>query len=87
MPPLRLENLRCGGWANLSGKVVKAANSRALLLFLGELAEEYFKGHGGYNSSVRKLFSTLNDIEKLFAIAGMFLQTNKKLELICCLRE
>ena len=78
MPPLRLEDLRRSGWANLQGKVVKAANSRALLPFLEELSNTYFLGHGSYNSSTRKLLAALNSIEKLFASAGMFFTDEQK---------
>ena len=58
MPPLRIENLRNDGWACLSGKLVKVANSRCLVPFLNYLAQEYYPAHGAYASSTRKLFSS-----------------------------
>ncbi len=44
LPQLRLTNLTNGqtGFADLSGVIIKAANTRALLPFAVELAEEFF---------------------------------------------
>ena len=81
MPPLRDENLRKDGWATLDGKVVKAANTRALIPFLNYLAQTYFAGHGEYPSSCRKVFATLDSIERLLYSAGMFLSDEKKRDL------
>ena len=81
MPSLRLQDLKSSGWADLKGKVVKAANSRALLPWLDNLAQTFFAGHGSYNSSMRKVFSTLVDIQKLFYSSEMFISAEGKKQL------
>ena len=81
MPSLRLSNLRCDGWAMLSGPVIKAANSRALLPFFNHLAQKYFAAHGDYSSSIRKVFLALTEIERIFYTSDMFLEDKTKTEL------
>ena len=81
MPPLRIENLRNDGWACLSGKLVKVANSRCLVPFLNYLAQEYYPAHGAYASSTRKLFSSWLEVEKILYGAGMFLTDIQKADL------
>ena len=42
MPPLRLGNLQLKGWAELTGPLVKAANTKHLNLSVEVLANKYF---------------------------------------------
>lgn len=81
MPPLRVTDLRHEGWASLSGKLVKAANTRALIPFLNHIAQSFFPAHGAYSSSVRKVFSALDAIEKLLYSSGFFLSDENKTDL------
>ena len=81
MPSLRLQDLRANGWGCLSGRVVKAANTRAMLPFLESLARDFFAGHGSYNSSMRKVFASLVEIQKIFYSSGHFIPDAKQDEL------
>ena len=78
MPPLKKSNLRLDGWAQLSGPIIKAANTRALLPFLEFLANKFFGAHGAYASSIRKVFSSLVQIQKIFYASGQFLEDDAK---------
>ena len=80
MPALRKENLTKDNWATLNGKLVKAANTRALLPFLNNLANRYFIGHGAFNSSVRKVFASLEQIQRLMYTSEMFFTDEAKEE-------
>ena len=73
MPPLKLENLRTDGWSMLGGKLVKAANTRALLPWLQDLSMRYFNGHGEFQSSTRKVFKRLLEMEQILYSSGTFL--------------
>ena len=73
MPALRKEDLRKDGWSCLTGKVVKAANTRCMLPFLLELAEDYFDGTDSYDVSIRKVFTSLVEIQKVLYSSGCFL--------------
>ena len=81
MPPLRLTDLKNDNWACLSGKMVKAANTRCMVPFLNNLAQTYFPAHGAYASSTRKIFASLLAIEKLLYSAEMFLTDVQKADL------
>ena len=82
MPTLRLQDLKAtGGWGCLTGRVVKAANTRAMLPFLLELVEEYFGGAESYDRSVRKVVASLVGIQKIFYSSGMFISDEKQTEL------
>ena len=81
MPPLRKENLTKDNWACMGSKLVKAANSRALVPFLKHLADTHFPAHGSFASSIRKVFTHLDEIERIFYGGGMFLTANEKQEL------
>ena len=82
MPPLRIIDLsKDGGWATLSGKLIKAANTRALVPWLKHTADKYHAGHGGHHSSVRKVFYSLAAIEDIIYKSPMFLSDVQKEEL------
>ena len=81
MPPLRINDLRTDGWGCLSGKVIKAANTRCMVPFLDNLAQTFFPAHGAYASSTRKLFASLLAVEKIFYSSGMFLTDTQKADL------
>ena len=86
MPDLRLQDLKVDGWAMMGGKLVKAANSRALVPWLVDLVERYYNGHGAYASSVRKVFKNLHRVEELFYSCGTFMGTAEVEELEACIR-
>ena len=83
MPSLRLQDLTANGWGCLSGRIVKAANTRAMLPFLDSLAKEFFPDHGrlGYNSSIRKVMASLVEIQKIFYSSGHFISDANKQQL------
>ena len=72
MPPLRLQDLKLGGWSCLHGKLVKAANTRALVPWLLHLANTVLSPHGAFPSAVRRVFQALDDIERLMYSAERF---------------
>ena len=78
MPPLRQEDLVVSGWHSLGGKIVKAANTRAVLPWLHSLAEEFFNAHGSYASSTRKVIHCLLEIQKIWYSAGHFFSDAQK---------
>ena len=87
MPDFRLQDLtNSGGWSVLCGQVVKAANTRCLVPFLKHLANEYFSGHGEYNSSVRKVCYNLDEIETILYTSDMFLDDANLQRLDQCFR-
>ena len=81
MPSLRIDDLRAHGWAVMGSKLVKAANSRSMVPFLAHLANKYFPAHGGFASSIRKVFRSLDAAERIFYSEGMFLSDAAKVEL------
>ena len=78
MPELRVQDLKYDHWAMLTGKVVKAANTRAMLPFLQSLANTYFQGHEPFNTSVRKVFDSLMEIQRIMYTSGTFLSDEAK---------
>ena len=72
MPPFRQQDLHTQGWACLGSKLIKAANTRALVPFLKNLADKYFPAHGAYAKAVRKVFNALNEIERFFMVTACF---------------
>ena len=87
MPEIRMPNLlNQGGWTMLCGQIVKAANTRSLVPFLKHLALAYFSGHGEYNSSVRRVCYSLDEIETIFYTSDMFLDDATLQRLDQCFR-
>ena len=82
MPAFRVADLTTDGWHVIGSKLIKAANTRALVPFLKALAIEYHSAHGAYHSSVRKVFIALDDIERIFYSSEMFLTDQCKAELV-----
>ena len=80
MPMLRLTDLKDQGWHMMSGPLVKAANSRALVPFLKYAAHEYLAPHGGYANETKKVFDSLFEIERIMYSSGMFFTDAQKLE-------
>ena len=66
MPELRMPNLTdSGGWYNLCGKTVKAANCRALAPFLVELAEAFYDSGTEYDRMVVRMVRSLDQFYSL----------------------
>ena len=51
---------------------------------LAHLANKYFPAHGGFASSIRKVFGSLDSAERIFYSEGMFLGDAAKKELSDC---
>ena len=85
MPPLRLENLSLDGWWMLSGRLIKAANTRSLKPWLEDIANRFFAGHGELQSSTRKVFKHMMILERIFYSAGTFLTDEQHAELTASL--
>jgi hypothetical protein len=74
MAPLRLNNLVSLGWSCLSGVTVKAANTRALVPFLVELATEYYSDpNDEYARLVLRTVRALARMNEICYTAGFFL--------------
>ena len=81
MPNLRLTDLRTDkGWSMLCGKLVKAANTRAMLPFLSGLAQTHCTGRDGFDSSCNKVFTSLMTIQRIMYSSGTFLTDEAKEE-------
>ena len=81
MPNLRLTDLRTDkGWSMLCGKLVKAANTRAMLPFLNGLAQTHCTGRDGFDSSCNKVFTSLMTIQRIMYSSGTFLTDEAKEE-------
>ena len=81
MPMLRLRDLKTDkGWSMLSGKLIKAANTRAMLPFLDDLASKYCTGREGFDQSCRKVFTSLLTIQRIMYSSGTFLTDAAKEE-------
>ena len=74
LPNLRLSNLTNGQtqMADLSGVVVKAANTRSLLPFAAELAAEFFDSGNLYHKAIQKLCKAAADTVSLLYTADTF---------------
>lgn len=72
MPPLRLADLKLEGWSCLHGKLVKAANTRALVPWLLHLANTVLSQVGAFTSATRNVFQALSDIERIMYSADRF---------------
>lgn len=78
MPLIRMQDLKTVHWHMLSGKLVKAANTRALIPFLKHAAHQFLSPHGGYASAARKVFDALFEIEHIMYSSGMFFTDAQK---------
>lgn len=72
MPPLRLTDLKLDGWSCLHGRLVKAANTRALVPWLLDIANNVVSPHGAFASAMRHVFQALDDIERIMYSADRF---------------
>ena len=79
MPPIRLTNLTGdAGWAVLNGQTVKAANCRALIPFLVELADRYFDGPPSTKGALaRRAIRALQKYYEIVYTAGMFVNAEQ----------
>ena len=77
MPDIRMQDIRDGDWAMLHGTLVKAANTKALMPFMKHLADKYCNGHGALNSSIRKVFASICDVEHILYSANIFLKPDE----------
>ena len=74
LPPLRLSNLRAGDFPDLSGAVVKAANTRSLAPYVFELQKRACDADPtDLNKHMLKCVESLNEAYSLFYSAGYFL--------------
>ena len=98
MPPLSLDNLDGdGGWANLRGPLVKAANVRHTVPFCQHLARKYLQGDSLYSRSCNRVMDSLVEFYNIIYDGGHFLSVDEKTRLAAsvetfgihfmCLRE
>ena len=73
MPELRLDDLVLSGWSTLSGKLVKAANTRHMLHFVLHLVRAHIPPVDAFAKSVHKVITELNNIEAIIYGADMFM--------------
>ena len=82
LPKLLLSNLvDKGGWSNLSGPLVKAANVRHSTPFVEVLCREFFDDGSVYHRSIVKVISYLNGVIDILYSADWFLTDSEKAEL------
>lgn len=78
MPLLRLVDLKTQGWHQLSGALIKAANTRDLVPWLRDVAQRYLPPHGAFARAMRRVFDALYQIEHIMYSAGMFFSDDEK---------
>ena len=83
MPAIALSNCTLEGWGFLHGPTVKAANSRGLVPWLGELSLELFAADTNYHISVRKICASLKNMYDVLYCGRRFLSDPEKQELAC----
>ena len=77
---LRLQNLTNEGWSNLSGKLVKAANTRQLSPWVLEITERFFRGPAPWHSSLKKVGVAINKMYSLMAASELFMPPESEAE-------
>ena len=85
MPDMKLSWLWAGSekeksFACLHGMAVKAANTRALIPWVRELASEFFNGTDQHDTSVRKVTDSLDGMVQVLYNADIFLTASEKVE-------
>lgn len=81
VPLLRENNLVCNGWADLSGALIKASNTRQVCPFVCELAFRFFDSAEPYDVAIRKVCGSLCNIYRILFSAGQFLEHGENAEL------
>ena len=70
MPPIFKQDLFKDEWAVLNSRLVKAANSRALVPWLCSLVSRFFDSGSGLHKSAVKVVKCLVDMDALLYSAG-----------------
>ncbi len=81
LPQLRLGNAVADGWANLNGKVIKAANTRAAAPFFRALAARHFPGGSALEVSLRGVVAELDGFYELIYHQPLFMEDAAVVEL------
>lgn len=77
LPKLKLQSLvGSDGWAQMAGPAIKAAQTRACVPFLSELANEYYTDATMHGRNIRKLFTLLKEFYVILDTT-MFLNDNE----------
>ena len=85
MPPFRENNfISSDGWYQLSGQLIKAANTRHLVPWLVEVAEEYFDKPTKFDRAVKSLVQNLQVMYQILYSAGTFLKPEELTNLNSC---
>ena len=79
MPLFRLTDLKTNGWHQISGVLVKAANTRALVPWLKHLADTVLSPHGAFTKAMRKVFHGLGEADRIMYGADTFFTEDEKL--------
>jgi len=81
LPQLRLANAVADTWANLNGRVIKAANTRSAAPFFNALVFRHFPGGSAVEVSLRGVVAALDGIYKVIYSQPMFMAGAKVVEL------
>ena len=73
LPPLRMENLTSDGWANLSGRVLKAAMIRKAAPFFKDIICHYYPSGSDIDICLRGVVTALDRFYKIIYGQGMFM--------------
>ena len=77
---LRLDNLINDGWSTLSGKLVKAANTRHLSPWVLQLSNEFFQGPAVWHGSLRKVSAAIDGSYRLMERSEFFMPAADEVE-------
>ena len=81
MPPLTLNNLVTDGWDELSGKTVKAANTRQMFPFVESLFRECMDVDCPFDKDVVRCITHLNAVYHILYNSELFLTEQQKVDL------
>ena len=81
LPKLLLSNMTLDGWAELHGKVIKAAATRHAAEAFADMAEEFLPGPDPCNTNLRIMLRSLQNIYKAMYGQPMFLSVEALREL------
>ena len=86
MPPLRKQDLTTDGWHQLSGRLIKAANTRSMIPWMKNLVNEMYDANDAHGKAVIDLFDSFDEVERLlYGASFFFLRTRRKHVFPICL--
>ena len=88
MPKFRMDNfVASDGWIQLSGQLIKAANTRHLLPWLVEISNFYFDRETNFDKCIRAMVQHLDEFYQILYSAGTFLTAEEQTKFEACIMK